>query len=226
LLDDLRETAQAASILSLVGAGCHRLSEIAGRLQKPVTSLSRPIQRLVDLELIAREVPWGESPRDSKRALYRIRDPFLLFWFRFVEPNRSRLEARQTDAVTREVLQRLPGHAAEVWEELARQSAASARIFGRRWRPASRWWGTGTDRTPMEIDVVAESDDGKAILLGEASWSGERATALAQKLRKKAVRFPLAGKRNVVLALWLRKPGQAEKGIVVLGPGDVARLLR
>src|SRR5439155_16158856 len=32
LLDDMRDVAQASSILALVGAGCHRLSEIAGRL--------------------------------------------------------------------------------------------------------------------------------------------------------------------------------------------------
>jgi uncharacterized protein len=32
LLDDLRDITQAASILSLIGQGCHRISEIAGRL--------------------------------------------------------------------------------------------------------------------------------------------------------------------------------------------------
>ena len=43
LLDDLRDTTQAASILSLIGRGCHRVSEIAGRLGKPATSLGRPL---------------------------------------------------------------------------------------------------------------------------------------------------------------------------------------
>lgn len=33
LLDDLRETAQAASILFLIGQGCHRISEIAVRFK-------------------------------------------------------------------------------------------------------------------------------------------------------------------------------------------------
>src|SRR5688572_16279289 len=61
LLDDLREVAQAASILGLIGCGCHRISEVAGRLQKPTTSLSRPLQRLVELELVRRDVPFGSS---------------------------------------------------------------------------------------------------------------------------------------------------------------------
>ncbi len=88
LLDDMRDTTQAASILSLIGQGCHRISEIAARLGKPVTSLSRPLQRLQDMDLITREQPFAEESRSSKRTLYKISDPFLRFWFRYVEVNR------------------------------------------------------------------------------------------------------------------------------------------
>lgn len=77
-----------------MGSGCHRLSEIAGRLGKPATSLARPLARLLDLGLVRRDLPFGATTRDSKRTAYRLDDPFLRFWFRFVEPNRSRLQAR------------------------------------------------------------------------------------------------------------------------------------
>ena len=79
-------------MLALVGRGCHRLLEIAARLEKPATSLGRPLQRLLELGLVRRELPFGSSLRDSKRTLYVIADPFLRFWFRFVDPERSRLE--------------------------------------------------------------------------------------------------------------------------------------
>jgi AAA+ ATPase superfamily predicted ATPase len=88
---------QAHSILALIGQGCHRLSEIAGRLGRPATSLSRPLALLVDIGLVKRELPFGEHPRRSKRTRYRIADPFLRYWYRFVDPNRSRLAARQLD---------------------------------------------------------------------------------------------------------------------------------
>jgi len=88
LLDDLRETAQTASILALIGQGCNRISEIAARLGKPTTSLTRPFQRLLGLGLIRREHPFGSSPKNSKKVLYRLEDPFIAFWFRYVEPNR------------------------------------------------------------------------------------------------------------------------------------------
>src|SRR5215468_12468811 len=51
LLDELSETMHAHSILALIGQGCHRLSEIAGRLGRPATSMTRPLALLVDIGL-------------------------------------------------------------------------------------------------------------------------------------------------------------------------------
>ena len=76
LLDDLRETAQAASILSLIGQGCHRMSEIAVRLGKPATSLTRQLSRLLELGLIRREQLFGAPPRSSKKRCIVLRIPF------------------------------------------------------------------------------------------------------------------------------------------------------
>jgi AAA+ ATPase superfamily predicted ATPase len=209
LLDDLRDTAQAASILSLIGQGCHRASEIAARLGKPTTSLSRPLQRLLEMDLIARETPFDTEPRGSKRTLYRIADPFLRYWFRFVEPNRSRLEARQLAAVERDVAGRFAHHAGEVWEELARASVPRLECFGERWGPASRWWGPGLDRQPLEVDVVAESESGRALLVGEVKWAAalDAARALAE-LKRKAERLPFVAGRKVFLALWIKSAGR------------------
>jgi AAA+ ATPase superfamily predicted ATPase len=203
LLDDLSETTQATSILALVGAGCHRISEIAARLEKPATSLARPLARLLDLGLVRRDVPFGSTVRNSKRTAYRLDDPFLRFWFRFVEPNRSRLEAGQTARVARDVAKSLPAHVGDAFEDLARRSVPHSRYLGRIWGPAARWWGPGLDRSPMEIDVVAESEDGSTLLVGEVKWNRrvdwrrEEAT-----LRGKAANLPLAEGREVCLAIW------------------------
>lgn len=227
LLDDVRDPTQVASILSLIGRGCHRLSEIAARLQKPATSLSRPLQRLVELDLIRREAPYGVSPRDAKRTLYQIADPFLRFWFRFVDPNRSLLEARQVRTVAEDVRRRLPLHIAGIWEELARASVPRLRCHRRRWKPASRWWGPGLDRRPLEIDVIAESEDGRALLLGEVKWAnGRTAPQLLEELRRKAARFPHAGQRPVFTALWLRTSPRRPAGAPVFTPSEVLEALR
>ncbi len=217
LLDDLRDTAQAASILSLIGQGCHRLSKIAGRLEKPATSLSRPLQRLIDLDLVRREVPFGASERNNKKSLYMIDDPFLQLWFRFVEPNRSRLAARQIDTVAKEVERSLSHHTSQIWEELARASVPALKCFGVDWSPARRWWGPSLEQNPMEIDIVSESTDGRSILIGEAKWgSAVDVAEVLARLEQKAALFPLAGGRKVRLGVWARVTSKPARGVRTL----------
>jgi AAA+ ATPase superfamily predicted ATPase len=228
LLDDLSDTTQASSILALIGAGCHRLSEIAGRLEKPATSLGRPLARLIDLGLIRRDVPFGSSLRDSKRTAYRLDDPFLRFWFRFVEPNRSRLAGGQSARVLREVERELHLQVASVFEDLVRQSVPRARYASEAWGPAASWWGPGLDRSPMEIDVVAESEDGTSLLVGEVKWSRrvdwKREEAV---LRRKTENLPLPRGRNVRLAIWAPTATPRLRGAVLrFGSAQVLDALR
>jgi hypothetical protein len=230
LLDDMRDTTQAASILSLIGQGCHRISEIAARLGKPATALSRPIQRLQDMDLITRELPFSESPRGSKRTLYKISDPFLRFWFRFVEVNRSRLGVGQTAAVEEEILQRLGHHVGEVWEELARASVPRLDLAGRAWGPAGRWWGSGRDRQPLEVDLVAHSVDGRSVLIGEVKWARHAiprdAERLLAQLEDKARRLPVTAGREVVPMLWLKAPVGGLPADRLVTPRQVLDVLR
>jgi AAA+ ATPase superfamily predicted ATPase len=227
LLDDLRDTFQATSVLSLIGRGCHRVSEIAGRLGKPATSLGRPLQRLMEMGLVERDVPFGAAARGSKRTLYRISDPFLGFWFRFVEPNRSRLEARQLEAVERSIAADVKHHIAGVWEQLARKSVPLLRIQGETWGPASRWWGTGLDRKPLEVDLVAESISGDRLLVGEVKWASPREGGrLEHELANKAARLPFVGGRDVVPMLWLAAAPKDMPRSRVVTPAQVLGVLR
>lgn len=230
LLDDVRDLTQSASILLLIGQGCHRLSEIAGRLGKPSTSLSRPLQRLLELGLVRRDIPAGASARDGKRSLYRINDPYLRFWFRYVEPNRSLLEAQNLDLVLREVRATFSMHVSGVWEDLVRESVPRHRCFETSWRTAASWWGPGLDRTPLEVDVVAESEDGRDLLVGEVKWTGDATPGrLLPELRRKAANLPLAQGKNVKLAFWLRSPASVQDlpaDVAVFGPAEVLAALR
>jgi len=199
LLDDLRDIARAASILALIGRGCHRISEIGARLAVPATSLSRPLERLIALGYVQREVPFGRSLRDTKRTYYRLADPFLRLWFRFVEPNRSRLAAGQIAEVAQEMERAWPQFLGNAWQEIASESVARLDIGGRRWRPAARWWGHGSDGKLLEIDILASSlGDPDEILAGEVKLSctaAESRQVLALLERKVACCPPLAGKR-------------------------------
>lgn len=210
LMDDLRDAAQATSILSLIGQGCHRMSEIAGRLGKPATSLSRPLGRLAGLGLVKRVRPFGAPERGGKRTLYRMADPFLRFWFRFVEPNISRLEARLVSEVEREVRADFAGHMAAMWEELARQALPHLDVADAEWQLALSWWGAGTDKQPMEVDILSASTDGKKLVVGEAklSVSAREAERALRELERKIAALPFADEFEEVLPLLFVAQGE------------------
>jgi AAA+ ATPase superfamily predicted ATPase len=81
---------QSRSILESIGRGSSRSSEISGRLGIPQTGLSKPLAILMNANLVTRVLPFGESPRNSKRTLYRIADYALRFWYQVYSPHRTR----------------------------------------------------------------------------------------------------------------------------------------
>lgn len=170
LLEEQPSASALRPLLDAIGAGAHRLSEIAGRIAQPATSLSRPLTRLVELGLVRRDQPFGVHERSGKRALYRIDDPFFRFWFRVVAAHRGLLTV-SPPSVRRAVWRRHSARLfAETWEDLARQAVpflTSKQIGGRApFLPAARYWRGAHP----EWDVVAASLDGGALLLGEAKW--------------------------------------------------------
>jgi AAA+ ATPase superfamily predicted ATPase len=226
LRDDMEEVARAASILALIGQGCQRVSEIGGRLGVPATSLSRPLARLVDLGFVNRQLPFGRSIRDTKRTYYRIEEPFLCFWYRFVDPNRSRLAAGQMRQVLAEIDRAWPVFFGQIWEDLARRSVASLRLAGSTWLPAGRWWGGGLDGKALELDIVATSaDEPDRVLVGEAKLHAtpQGAKALLGELERKASRCPELVGKSVVPALWVwRSRGKSSR---IVGAARVVRAL-
>ncbi len=201
LLDDLREVTRAASILALIGRGCHRGSEIAGRLGVPATSLSRPLSRLIELGFVARDLPFGTPKRSGKKTLYRVADPLLRFWYRFVEPNRSRLAAGQISQVNAEVQRAWPQFLGQAWELLVRQTVANLRVAGHDWLPAQRWWGRET-----ELDIVAQSaTEPSRVLVGEAKLrcTAKQVDGLLSSLENKARQCPVLRDKQLMPALFV-----------------------
>jgi len=197
LLDDCGDVAQAATVLSFIGGGAHRVAEVASRMGKQVTDMPRPLKRLSDLGLIAKDLPFG-SDGHCKRSYYRIADPFLDFWYTFVQPNLSRQDFLETVEERMAFDAQYNVYLGGVWERIVRDALSRKHLPGdvRRWRNAARWWGTGIGGRPMEIDVVAESTDGDSLLVGEAklSLSGTEAEYAVRELEAKARQLPFADK--------------------------------
>ncbi len=223
--DDMRESVQAFSILSIVGNGSNRLSEIAGKLNKPATQLSRPIDNLIQLGYLKREVPFGELEKNSKKGIYRISDPFMNFYFTFLVPNLSRLELGLTEQVYNAFESRLSNYVSFEWENLCRRSVPMNTINGIDFDIAHRWWGTNLENEPMELDVVAESTDKKYLLVGECKWSIISNTAsLMKKLEQKAALLPLAKGKKVITVLYVKETSEVTSNVFI--PLDVLERLK
>jgi len=66
-IDDMRDIVQASTLLSLIGNGANRISEIAARANKPATSISGPLDKLITLGYIEREIPFGENQKAVRK---------------------------------------------------------------------------------------------------------------------------------------------------------------
>lgn len=167
LLEELPPAIHLRPILDAIGMGSHRLSEVAARIGQPVTSLMRPVQRLLELDLIQREIPYGIDANNTKRTLYKIKDPFVRFWFAVVAPRRS-LFSQTTAAVRLGWLKKiLPSLFSMMWEELCRFAVPLMHLDGKNFGEAGRFWhGDGP-----EWDILSLSEDRKILLVGEAKWT-------------------------------------------------------
>jgi hypothetical protein len=219
LLEELPPAIALRPILDAVGGGAHRLSEIAARIGAPATSLSRPLARLVEMELVRRELPFGESERSSRRSLYRLADPFFRLWFRVVAPHRGTLVASGPETRQALLARYRPGLLGTAWEELCR--AAVPRLSAGPWGPAGRWW----QGVAPEWDVVAEAPDGGRLLVGEARWT-ERPLPprdlqrLARALRERPL-APAWRDREVERVLFLPDGGGEAEGVRIVGGREV-----
>jgi hypothetical protein len=192
LMEELREPRNYFAILRTIAQGRTRLNEIAqasgvGNGSKTARYLSI----LQEMRLVSRRVPATETqPAKSKKGIYEFTDPFLRFWFRYVQPNIGSLELGLADAVLAERVR--PTFAAFVgraFEQAARDYVARlARANALPFVPdrIGSWW----DRQ-AEIDVMAVGEGEQAILLGECKWSPRPlGTNILNDLQSKARELP------------------------------------
>ncbi len=225
-LDDMTATVQSESLLAIVAGGANRLTEIATRMGREATALSGPIDRLIQMKYLRRDIPFGESPKKSKKSLYRIHDPLVNFYYTFIMPNLSNIERGRRSYVLETIERHMNEYVSLYWEYLCRETVSGNRLFGYRWGEAARWWGTvktDTGFREMEFDVMAESEDGKALLVGECKWTAPEIAAVIQKrLLDKAACLPFAKDKKIIPVLFLKNtPKDPVEKINILYPQDI-----
>lgn len=167
------------SVLRAIAAGQTRVSQIDSRTGIGDSSrVSQMLDRLQRLWLVRKELPVTvRNPERSRQSFYRIVDPYLRFWFRFVLPAQGRLadaEGARRHLEGR-VLPQLDEFVSapafeEVCQEWLRRETDAAAVG---W-----WWGKVREMrdaslrdVDREIDAVALDDAGEPIALASCKWT-------------------------------------------------------
>jgi AAA+ ATPase superfamily predicted ATPase len=131
------------------------------------TAVSRYLSILRELHLVERRLPATETqPQKSRKGIYRLRDPFLRFWFRFVAPRISTLETGLTSPTAKRVGEELSQFVDPAFEDLCRDWILERAAIGDlpfELERVGSWW----DRD-REVDIVGIGP--KVLLLGECKW--------------------------------------------------------
>ncbi len=226
--DDIKDIVKTTTIMSYIGSGANRISEIASRCNEPTTNLSRPLKKLIDLGFIERELPFSIDEKNAKKSLYKIADPFLDFYYRFIVPNRSFIELDRQRPIAQDLDLHFHEYVSSHWEKICRESVTGNIINGTLYGAAKRWWGNvlNEERKPerVEFDVVAESINKKYLLVGECKWTNsENGKLLTSNLLRKANLLPFAKNHIIVPILFLKNQPIDGIGNTLL-PKDVIEL--
>ena len=228
--DDVKDIVKTSTIMSYIGTGANRLSEIAARCNEPATNLSRPLKKLIDLGFLEKDLPFGIDEKNAKKSLYKIADPFMAFYYQFVVPNRSFIELGRRLPIEQALTTHFSEYVSMHWEKLCRNAVTGNMINGIIYGKAKRWWGPvlNENKEPeqIEVDVVAESLDKKYLLVGECKWTNqENGQQLTAELLRKANLLPFANKHTIVPVLFLKNAPKDDVGNVIL-PVNVVGLMK
>lgn len=162
------------SLLCAIALGNEKLGNISSYLNTEQTKLTNPLSALIQLDLVERVVPVTvDNILKCKKGLYKIKDPYFRFWFRFIYPNMSELNMGRTRYVMDKVRENLvDNHTSYVYEDISREKLCCLQDEGKlpfSFNKIGPWWEKST-----EIDIVAFDSSGDDICFGECKFRNEK----------------------------------------------------
>ena len=197
---------QARRVLSAIGGqevGHPTFSSVVGRLGEDAASsgvaLTRALRVLSDDKaILAIDFPAGRTPA-SRRRRYRVADPYLRFWFRFVETHLASIARGRGDLAITAFDTSWPswrGIAVEpvVREALARLAPSIPALADA--TDLGPWWNRDNS---VEVDIVATAKTA-VVALGSIKWRERRRFSAGELAGLAAARasIPHAGAARLI----------------------------
>lgn len=167
--EELRETAVYHTILASIASGRHKLNDLYRHTGFSRAKISVYLKNLMELELVEKVFSYDtEGKANTQKGIYRIRNHFVHFYFRFLYPNRSALALKNVDEFYEEHIQLFfKNFATPYFKEVCRQQIE-------KWDQEEKL-PIGIDRIGEwvgksgNIDVIAQDETGKT-LVAYCNW--------------------------------------------------------
>jgi AAA+ ATPase superfamily predicted ATPase len=176
LRQELPDPRNHIAVLRAIAQGQTQNSKIANRTGLDDSQVSQTVKTLERMQLVRVDRPITAAER-SKKTSYTIVDGFLNFYFRFVDPAKSRLRTRaEAERYVDEVVVPQLDHFVSkpafelICQDYVRDLEQAAGV--------GAWWGqvpTGEGRRTesQEIDIVALDYDGTVNATGSCKWTAD-----------------------------------------------------
>lgn len=187
-LDELREPEFYNSILFALAKGSQRINEIVAETGESSTKVNKYLLTLLQMQIVNRDIPFGEENKSSRKGIYTINSKALAFWFRFVLPNRTDIATGKTvlENLSMEVEEYISG---KLYEQVCMQYMTRKNKQGMLpflGSVLSGYWGSLKEYSDAKI--VAANQRNRQILFAEYkrnySESGEQLVARLRKNEK------------------------------------------
>ena len=187
------------AILTAIARGARTPKEIATTTGLPNVHIPKYLSVLAEAGFVERRVSVMKNPASSRSGRHHITDPYLRFYYRFLEARQYQFSLKIQEQALAEIIRHLLDFIGTyTWEELSREWVLRAGALG--YLPyLPDQVGSAWERD-VQIDVVGINWMEKTLLLGECKWmldAGERKVMAHLVEEKTAKVVPVEGRWKV-----------------------------
>lgn len=228
---ETRQPGTYLNILKQISLGKTKLNDLFNKTGIERTKLSFYLDVLQrDLTLIKKECPITEDSAKSKKSIYKLDDPYFIFWPRFVFRNISQVEEGKIDNIMDIINRDIDKHMGLIFENICKNALRRLNTpFDL--EKTGRWWGYHKEkgvRKEEEIDIVALNEKTKEILFCECKWQDNvNAEKILAELKEKAksVRWN-DNARKEHYAIFAKSFSKKIKGLLMFDLRDIEKVFR
>lgn len=205
LREELKELKKYFGILMALSSGAVTNREMARITDIDERALLYYLNTLIDLNYIVKHYPLTGTKPNPKQVRYKLHDPLLRFWFRFIYPNDSAIyQMDQKNAFSNFIKPHLDSYFGTGFEILGRE--ALGYLYQKEELTCAYEIGEYWDKD-TQIDVVGYRQDG-VIDICECKWGKISLPQLIKELNAKISRYPNEDNKTIHGRLFLRSEGK------------------